>query len=303
MRWIDTHTHISGVSHDGTVRDNLAGDLAAVLDGAKADLRFVVSTDAGAEYRRMMEQPEGVMEAARFVHNIVEQLPGRLYGAFMPNPHFLDASLKAMDKCFGEWGFIVLGEVLQYKMYFRVDSDPVEELVRKAAEFKVPVQVHISTEDLEQGPFSGGIEELNDFFGLVERAPEMTYILAHLVGGAQGDPPVVDGYLDLIERRMGGWPANFWAEIKDVNSPGVVAALQRIPNDRIMMGTDWVTRPGPPFLPYGMIYDFQSVEANPFAPDIPTMVSLLKAAGASEETARAIGFENAAGLLRLEGTA
>ncbi len=298
-RWIDTHVHISGVSRDGAVRENLAGDLAAVLDGANADLRFVVSTDAGAEYERMMERPEGVLEAARFVRGVVQRLPGRLYAACMVNPFFLDASLETADKCFGEWGFVMLGEMLQYKMCYRMDSDPVERLVRKAVEFDVPVQVHISTENLKQGPFSGGIEELHDLFGLIERVPEATYILAHLVGGPKGNPSVVEGYLDLIEQRMGKWPRNFWAEIKDINSPGVPQALRRIPNDRIMMGTDWVTRPGPPFLPYGMIYDNQSVEENPFPPNIPTMIEFLVKAGASEQTVRAIGNENAARLLKL----
>jgi predicted TIM-barrel fold metal-dependent hydrolase len=300
IKWIDTHVHISGVSSDGTVRENLAGDLAAVLDGANADLRFVVSTDAGAEYQRMMERPEGVMDAARFVHRVVQQLPNRAYAACMMNPHFLDASLETADICFGKLGFVMLGEMLQYKMYYRMDSDPVERLVRKAVEFDVPVQVHVSTENLAQGPFTSGIEELHDLLGLVERAPEATYILAHLVGGDRANPPVVDGYLDIIDQRLGGWPANFWAEIKDINSPGVVTALQRIPHDKMMMGTDWVTRPGPPFLPYGMIYSNQSVEENPFTPNIPTMIDLLVAAGASEETVRAIGLENAARLLKLD---
>jgi len=67
MEWIDTHVHISGVSPDGSVRESLAQDVAVVLDQAGADLRFVVDgceAANAAEFRRMMEQPEGCWRRA-----------------------------------------------------------------------------------------------------------------------------------------------------------------------------------------------------------------------------------------------
>ena len=303
MEWIDTHVHISGVSSDGTLRETLAQDLMAVMDRSGADLRFIVSCDAGAEYQRMMARPEGVLEAGRFIHGAVQQLPGRMYGACMVNPHFLTESLEAMDVCFGEWEFVMLGEMLQYMMDYRMDSAPVEELVRKAMEFDVPVQVHISTSNSAQGSFTSGTEELLDFLALVERVPEATYILAHLVGSPRANPTVIEGYLEIIERRLGKWPGNFWAEIMHFNSPGVPVALERIPRDRLMAGTDWGTRPGPPFLPYGIIFGVQSAEENPYTPNVPTMADFLVAAGVSPETLRAIGSENAVRLLKLDGPA
>ncbi len=146
MEWIDTHVHISGVSPDGSVRENLAQDVAVVLDGAGADLRFVVNcceADSAAEFQRMMERPEGVLEASRHVHGLAKGLAGRVYGSCMVNPHFLDASLKTMDVTFGQWRFVMLGEMVQYMMHYRMNSDPVARLVRKAVEFDVPTQVHI----------------------------------------------------------------------------------------------------------------------------------------------------------------
>ncbi len=134
---------------------------------------------------------------------------------------------------------------------------------------------------------------------LAELVPEARYILAHFVGTERDDPPVVEGYLDQIEKRFGGFPENFWAEIRDFNSPGVQVALQRIPADRLVAGTDWVTRVGPPFLPYGMIFGVCSAEENPHVPGVESMVGFLQEAGATEEQIAAIGFGNAARLLGL----
>jgi predicted TIM-barrel fold metal-dependent hydrolase len=302
MEWIDTHVHISGVSPDGSVRGNLEGDVAAVLDGSGADLRFVVDgceAANAAEFRRMVEQPEGVLEGSRHVRDLTERLPGRVYGKCLVNPHFLDASLETMEVAFGQWGFVMLGEMVQYMMYYRMNSDPVERLVRKAVEFDVPVQVHISTSNSAQGNFSSGTEELHDFLALMQRVPEATYLLAHFVGSPRAKPTVVEGYLDIIDRELGGWPESFWAEIIHFHSPGVPVALARIPHDRLMAGTDWVGRPGPPFLPYGIVYGVQSPEQNPYPPNIASMVDFLVTAGASQETVRVIASENAARMLKL----
>jgi predicted TIM-barrel fold metal-dependent hydrolase len=302
MEWVDTHVHISGVSPDGSIRESLAQDVAVVLDGAGADLRFIVNCcEAGNayEFQRMMERPEGVLEASRHVHGLTEDLPGRVHGMCIVNPHFLDASLAAMDVTFRQWGFVMLGEMVQYMMDYRMDSDPVERLVRKAVEFDVPIQVHISTSNSAQGNFTSGTEELYDFLALVQRVPEATYLLAHFVGSPRANPTVVEGYLDIIERELGGWPRNFWAEIIHFHSPGVPVALARIPHDRMMAGTDWVGRPGPPFLPYGIVYGVQSPEQNPYPPRVASYADFLVAAGASQETVRAIASENAAVLLKL----
>jgi chromosome segregation protein len=57
-------------------------------------------------------------------------------------------------------------------------------------------------------------------------------------------------------------PDNFWVEIRDFDSPGVRSALARVRADRLLAGTDWVTRVGPPFLPYGCIFGVQRAEDN-----------------------------------------
>lgn len=297
LTWIDTHVHVSRISPDGSPRPNLLADLLAVLDADPADLRLVISPDS-ADLARIIHEPDGQLHGARFIHDLVQQAPDRLYGACCINPHYPDQALQAMDLCFGEWGFPLFGEMLQYMMDYRMNSPEVERLVRRAAEFDVPVQVHISTSNSAQGPFASGNEELADLCDLVDRVPEAKYILAHFVG-TDKLPPVVDGYLDDLERRYGGFPKNMWAEIRDFSSPGVASALQRIPHDRLLAGTDWVTRTGPPFPPYGVLFPATSAADNPYEPSVPAMAELLQQHGANEETVTMIAHRNAAELLRL----
>jgi predicted TIM-barrel fold metal-dependent hydrolase len=302
MKWIDTHAHITGFSPDGTPRPDLAQQLVAVQRASGADTYFVASLDLGTEMEAVMARPEGVAEACRFLHRITQESGGRVLGACECNPHLLDGSLAAMDLAFGELGFVLFGEMIQYIMHYRMNSEPVVRLVKKAVEYDVPVQVHISTSNSAQGNFSSGIEELDDFLDLVERVPEATYLLAHFVGAPKSDPPVVETYLDIIDRRCGGWPENFWAEIMHFNSPGLPVALQRIPNDRLMPGTDYTTRNAPPYVPYGIIFG-KSIEENPYPPNVASLVGFLKEAGANDATIKAIGWDNAARLLKLDGVA
>jgi len=297
--WIDTHIHVSDRGSDGGYREHLLEDLLNVLDAEDPDLRVLLSPD-GYWNRICRDEPDGCGRANAFIHGLVEGAPERLYGSCIVNPNFVDESLRTMETCFEKWGFVQLGEMLQYMLGFRMDSDATETLVHRAVEYDVPVQVHISTSNSAQGGFSGGIEELENLFGLVDRVPEAKYILAHAVGSDRDDPPVIDEYVDRIERQYEEWPRTFWAEIRDFSSPGLPSALRRIPPDRLIAGTDWTTRIGPPFMPYGMIFAVPSPDENPYPPCIASMVTFVREAGATDETIRKIAFENAARLLKLQ---
>jgi hypothetical protein len=119
--WMDTHIHVSAVGPEGMRRERLLEDLLDVLDRCDADLRWVINLD-GAEMFRMAHDPKGVYEGSRLIHDLVRRAPDRLYGSCMINPHFLDESLRTMDACFGQWGFVQLGEMVQYVMDYRMDT-------------------------------------------------------------------------------------------------------------------------------------------------------------------------------------
>lgn len=297
-RWLDTHVHISAINPDGSVRAGFVDELTKVLDAPDADISFVISLD-GAELSRIGNEPEGMMAGARLVRELVAAAPGRLQGACMANPRFMDEALRCLDICLGEWGFVMFGEVLQYMWDITLDSPEVAACTRRATELGAPVQVHISTSNSQTHASSHGNNQLDDLCRLVDQVPEGRYILAHLVGTTTV-PPVVDSYLDQIERRYGAWPDRFWCEIRDFNSPGVKSALERVPLERITAGTDWTTRVGPPFQPYGTIFGV-SVEDNPYEPGVTAMVECLSEAGADEAAVERIGWQNAAELLGLGG--
>lgn len=302
IRWLDTHVHVSNYDDEGADRGDILGDLLAVIERSGADLRFVLSGDV-PWVNRMKQSGDQVMAQNAFIQDLVRRAPGQLYGACTVNPHFPSDSLEAMRVCFEDWGFVLLGEMLPYLMDYRMNTDAVVDIARAASEYGVPIQVHISTSNAgPQGPFAGGgTEQLEDLMDLAERVPDAAYILAHFIGTERNGPPVVDGYLDQIERRYGEFPQNWWAEIRDFNSPGVVTALRRIPLKRLIAGTDWVTRIGPPFLPYGVIFGTQEAEGNPYEPGVPAMRQFLTAAGASDADIADIGFDSAAELLGVTG--
>ena len=292
QRWIDTHIHVSDIEPDGTPRPTLEPELLAVLERSGVDLRFLMSCDLPL-IGRIKDDPEAMISSNRVVYELCRNSPDRFYGSCTVNPHFLEQSLTAMDTCIGEWGFVQLGEMLQYIMDYNMDSASVVRLVRHAVELNVPVQVHVSTSNTATVASSFGDRQLREVFNLVRKVPEARYVLAHLVGTPQADPLVVDGYLDMIEKEYGAFPDFFWAEIHEVSSPGVRSVLERVPHNRLLMGTDWTTRPGPPFPPYGTVYGTGEAEDNPYFPSVPIMMELLAQAGASDETIQKIAYLNA----------
>ncbi len=292
--WIDTHAHISCET------PSLLADLDAVFEADPADLRMVISPGSGL-LQSMQADPSAARAAADIIHRLVRARPGRFYGACCVNLNFLDDSLRLLDRCLGEYGFVMVGEMLGYIFHFDMATPAGERVARKALEYGVPIQIHLSTSNSPHQGHTSGMGELEDILAISEGVPEARYILAHMIGMPDDDPPVVRAYLDRIEERCGGWPENFWAEIIDFHSPGVAEALARIPHDRLLAGTDWCTRIGPPYLPYGVDHRVWSGgEPGDYEPSVARLCRFLADWGASPEDIQRIAWQNAAELLGLE---
>ena len=305
--WIDTHIHVSDLGPAGARRERKLEDLLEVLDRCDADLRFLISCD-GVYTGAIGRDPEGMLAGNRFVYDLVRRAPGRLYGSCTINPNFLEESLRVMDVCFNEWGFVQLGEMLQYMMKYRMDSDAGEQVVRHAVKYDMPVQVHLGTycwPKRQGGRYrdetSGdGIFHIADLLGIAQRVPEAKYILAHAIGcGPTPDYiPWADMFLDVIQGSYETYPDNFWIEIRDFQCKALQRTLREVPTTRLLSGTDWVTRIGPPFQDYGTMFDVREGQ-NPFPPCVASFVQFLRQAGASEATIRRIGSANAKALYRI----
>ena len=205
-------------------------------------------------------------------------------------------------------GLRQLGEMLQYMMKYQMDSDAAEKVVRKAVRYDVPVQVHLGTycwPKRQRGRYreetSGdGIFHMADLLGIAQRVPEAKYILAHAIGcGPTPDYiPWADMFLDVIQGSFGQYPDNFWIEIRDFQCKALPRTLREVPATRLLAGTDWVTRVGPPFQPYGTMFDVRGGD-NPFPPCVGSFVGFLERAGASAETIERIGTGNAKALYKI----
>ncbi len=300
VTWIDTHIHISDIGPDGNRRPRLAEELKAVLDRSDADLRFVVSCDF-PYLTAMAAEPDQIMAANRMIHEVVREAPDRLYGSCTVNPAFLRESLVAMKVCFEEWGFVQVGEMLPYLMKYDFDSAGVDEVVRAAAGYGVPVQMHLGTYWLRGGNASGdGIRHIEGLMAVAERVPEADYVLAHAIG-CDPDPkfiPWANMYLDVLKGTFERFPTNFWVEIRDFDSPALSRTLSEVPTDRLLAGTDWTTRIGPPFQSYGTTFGTRE-EENRFPPGVSAMIGFLEEAGATEEDIAKIAFGNAQALYGL----
>jgi predicted TIM-barrel fold metal-dependent hydrolase len=190
-----------------------------------------------------------------------------------------------MDKCFGDWGFVQLGEMLQYMLDFDMAGPGSVAVTRRAAEFGVPVQCHVSTMTDQCVAHFAGVRDL------ARQVPEAQIILAHALGGAN-----TQYYIEEFE-RSGMDPDRTWFEFRDFhNIPANRLALERLRPDRMIPGTDWVTRVGPPYLPYGTVFNY-TADTNPYPPSAEALMGFLREAGATDEQVRRLGSDNPRELL------
>lgn len=301
-RWIDTHIHVSDIGSDGKKRERMLEDLLDLLDRCDADLRFVISPDA-TYVSRMNTDPEAMLVANRMIYDLCRRAPGRLYGSCMVNPNFSDEALKVMKICFGEWGFVQLGEMLPYIHKYRMNDKATENVVQLAALFDVPVHVHLGTYWCKvsiPGDSMDGMNQMGDFLKISERVPQAKYILAHAIGCGPTPEYIswANMFLDTLKGVFTKFPENFWVEIRDFQTPVLSRAINEVPITRLLSGTDWTTRIGPPFQPYGTMFDVREKE-NPFPPKVSSFVEFLKKAGATEANIARIGYENALELYKI----
>lgn len=294
MKWIDTHAHFSDGGKFGSVSPEFLKNIMKVFNSSNIDLHFV----AIAEFYSNVSF-ETIIEGNKFIRDMSQLSCGKIHGSCCVNPNYLDESLRLMEAAFEKWGFIQLGEMLQYMMDYNMSDPGTERLVRKAVEYDVPIHVHISTSNAKQHPSSFGEEQLLDLFKLVERIPEGKYILAHFVGTMKDDPPVVDDYLELIRKEYGKWPDNFWMEVHGFNSPGLKSALDFVPVERILSGTDWVPKFGPPYPAYGTIFEHGIAPEEHKVIPINKIVDILADHGLTKDDIENIAHKNAEKLYKL----
>lgn len=298
--WIDTHIHVSDIGPDGKKREKMLEDLVDLLDRCDADLRFAISPD-GPYASHIGTDSAAMMVGNRMIYDLCRRAPRRLFGSCMVNPNFPDESLRVMKTCFEEWGFVQLGEMLTYSHKYKMQDPGAEKVVQLAAHYQVPVQVHLGTYWHKKAGLSGdGMNQMTDLLAIAERVPQAKYILAHAIGCGPTPDYIswADMFLDTLKGVFPKYPDNFWVEIRDFQCAALPRTLREVPVTRLLSGTDWTTRIGPPFQNYGTMFGVKE-GGNPFPPKVESFVGFLRKAGATESDIARVGYENARELYKL----
>lgn len=88
-----------------------------------------------------------------------------------------EEAVRAMDD-----GLVGFGELSPHSQHFGIDDPVWRQILRLAAEWKVPVNLHVT--DPASRPYPGRVETpLEDFVRLAREFPATTFILAHWGGG------------------------------------------------------------------------------------------------------------------------
>ncbi|MFH1904558.1 MAG: TatD family hydrolase [bacterium] len=295
--WIDTHMHVTDIGANGKWRKHMLEGVLNMLEESGADLRIILSCDKPYTHG-MKHAPEQILAGNRMVYDLIRQAPDKLYGSCMINPNFLEESLKVMKICFEEWGFVQLGEMLQYTMDYRMNSNAGEKVVKLAARYNAPVQIHLGSYWFQGiGESGAGMEQMEDLLGIAERVPEAKYILGHAIGCGPTSEYIPWGnwFLDVLNGVFLSYPDNFWVEIMNFSHSELLKrVLKEVPTNRLLVGTDWSTRIGPPFQPYGEVFRFKE-DRNKIDThaDISSIKKMLLRAGSSRDMISQITYKNA----------
>ncbi len=291
--WIDSHIHVRGWSEDGTgEREFGFEEISAVMDADPALLVWIISFSFPGSRAISSDPATGIPWSNEGQLRLVEEAPpGRIFGSIGVHPGAVDESLAAIELYAGEHGFVQVGEVLGYSMGFELDSPAMVKIARKAAEFGVPVQCHVSTAGQPQG------EQMRQTINLARMVPEAKIIAAHAIGGTNSYTHITAAE---IYAMMGG--ENLWLEIRDFNTrEWVREAVERLGSDRLIAGTDWIARGQAPFLPYGILFPHESADENPYPCTVASLEGFLRESGCDEDDVANIAARNSIELFGLEG--
>ena len=142
------------------------------------------------------------------VSQAVKKYPGRLYGMCFVNPGYAAFSMREIERCIEELGFV---GIKLYNQYFI--SDPVlRGVLEKSIAYDIPVLEHACKLNMfaDSQPFaSNGVH----FAKAAEEYPEARMILAHIGGGGDWNWQVkaIEPYPNVAVDMSGNTRQPIWA--------------------------------------------------------------------------------------------
>jgi uncharacterized protein len=176
--------------------------------------------------RSFGKKPEEFIAGNREVARYVEKYKGRFLGACVVNPQYIEESLKEIEYCHNQLGFVWVGELCNYMVPYLYSIREFELLVEQVTKLKMVLALHTEQGEMEY---------------IAKKFPQATIAFAHF-----GDDHEFDDIFKRIDTVAQN--PNFYLDTSGYGHDrvGVLEyAVKTIGPDRVLFGSDFsINDPG-----------------------------------------------------------
>lgn len=209
---IDAHHHLGR-----RPPDEFSGrDLIALMD------EYAIQRVVGMHFVSTLRSREDFRRANDYVAQAVADHPGRIAGAVVVTPEFIQDGLEQISQLVGV-GFRAVKLHPAFHRY-HLTGGPIDEVLDLAAHLKLPVIVHSDFTNAFSTPYA--------IAALARRKPELKVVMAHL--------GMHHSYLHLLAGIVDGHPNLYLDTSQTPDYPNEVYAqpVTRLGSDRLIFGSD-----------------------------------------------------------------
>lgn len=166
------------------------------------------------------KKPDEFIAGNREVARSVEKYKGRFQGACVVNPQYIEESLREIEYCHDQLGFVWVGELCNYMVPYLYTISEFEKLVEQVVKLKMVLALHTEHGEMEY---------------VTRKFPEATIAFAHF-----GDDHEYDDIFKRID--MVAANPNFYLDTSGYGHDrvGVLEyAVNTIGPDRVLFGSDF----------------------------------------------------------------
>jgi len=178
--------------------------------------RGIINSVRCQEAKTPAEFIAGNREVARYV----EKYKGRFLGACVVNPLFIDESLREIEDCRKQFGFVWVGELCNYMAPFEYTIKEFELLVEQVVKLNMVLDVHTELEEMEY---------------IIGKFPRATIVFPHFGDGHEYDH--IFKRIDLVAKHR-----NCYLDTSGYGHDRVGMleyAVKTIGAERVLFGSDF----------------------------------------------------------------
>ncbi len=178
--------------------------------------RGIINSVRCQEAKAAAEFIAGNREVARYV----EKYKGRFLGACVVNPLFIDESLREIEDCHKQLGFVWVGELCNYMAPFEYTIKEFEMLVEQVVKLNMVLDVHTDLEEMEY---------------IIQKFPQATIVFPHFGDGHEYEH--IFKRIDAVAKHPNCYlDTSGWGH----DRVGMLEyAVKSIGDDRVLFGSDF----------------------------------------------------------------